>query len=133
MAPNLSEDHQTATLEFKNCTFKEGIFIYQFAQWADNVVKDHHYSITFKFTNCKLGDTDLSSSNFVSTEEHPGLLQPFALTKFNNFVQIEGEDYYIVDVIYQIGETKYVAQVTHEWTEEEQWETKELADYVAPE
>ena len=134
MAPNLSEDHQTATLEFKNCTFKEGIFIYQFAQWADNVVKDHHYTITFKFTNCKLGDTDLSSSNFVSTdEEHPGLLQPFALTKFNNFVQIEGEDYYIVDVIYQIGETKYVAQVTHEWTEEEQWETKELAEYVAPE
>lgn len=136
MAPNLSEDHQTATIEFNNCTFKEGINFYQLAQWAypDKVENGHHYTITFKFTNCKLGNTAITSSNFVFIDdEHKGLLQSWALTKYNNWIEFGPEQYYIIDVIYQIGEDKYKAVVTHEWTVEEQYETLGLAAYAPAE
>ena len=109
MSPNLNEDHSTATLEFNNCTFKEGINIYEFSQWA-NAVQNHNYTITFKFTNCKLGTADITSSNFVSNgPEHPGLIADWALIEEPRFVHDQnlGVDYFI-HAIYQIGEDKYV-------------------------
>ena len=124
MSPNLNEDHSTATLEFNNCTFKEGINIYQFAQWA-NAVINQNYTITFKFTNCKLGTADITSSNFVSNgPENPGLIPGWALIEEPRYV--EDQDLgggYFIHAIYQIGEDKYVWKNVSE-TEEPNWQLK---------
>lgn len=113
MSPNLNEDHNEATLVFNNCTFKEGIQIYQFGQYA-NAVINHNYTITFKFVGCKLGDTDISSSNFISSDpEHPGLIQQWALIKDSQYVDdadIGGG--YFIHAIYQIGDDKFVWKKT---------------------
>lgn len=125
MSPNLNEDHKNATLEFNNCIFKEGIDIYQFAQWA-NAVNNGNYTITYKFVDCKLGTATLTKENFLT------LLPSHVLITQDQWVGDEGlgeGGCYFIHAIYQIGETKYVAVVTHEWTEEEQWEEKALQVY----
>lgn len=125
MSPNLNEDHNNATLEFNNCIFKEGIDIYQFAQWA-NAVNNGNYTITYKFVDCKLGTATLTNENFLT------LLPSHVLITQNQWVGDEdlGEGgCYFIHAIYQIGETKYVAVVTHPWTNEEQWEEKALQVY----
>lgn len=122
MAPNLNNDHATTILEFNNCTFKEGIGIWQFAQWA-NAENNGNYNITYKFVDCKLGTTNLTIDNFLS------LLPSYLLLEEHKWIGDEeiGGGYFI-HAIYQIGNDKYVWKNVSE-TEEPNWQ---LTAYTPP-
>lgn len=103
LLPLLDNDHNNAIIEFSNCTFKENLSLWQLMVYAHgNVTSAGTYVITIKFTDCKLGTADFG------LDQLKNFIPYWAAQTFHSEVPDEEVGNYFINVIYQIGETKYI-------------------------